>query len=195
MQEFIDRIKQDGVVLPGEVLKVDSFFNHQVDVALMEKIGETFYEKFKDKNITKIVTVESSGIPMAAFTAQKFGVPFIFAKKSASQNQDFDVYESEVYSYTRQHHYTIRISKPYLSAEDNILVLDDFLARGSALKGLLDVIEQSGASVKGIGIGVEKGFQKGGTMIRNMGYEIFSLAIIESMTDDSIVLKEDGNDV
>lgn len=189
MEALIERIKKDGVVRQDDVLKVDSFLNHQVDVELLDKIGKEFYEYFKNSGITKILTIEASGIAIAMATARYFKLPFVFAKKTDSQNLDREVYSESVFSYTRKMDYRIRISKNYLSAEDRVLILDDFLAQGNALVGLIGLVRQAGAKTAGIGVVIEKGFQNGGDMFRNMGYDIHSLVIVDSLTDGKIVFR------
>ena len=158
MEALIERIKKDGVVRQDDVLKVDSFLNHQVDVELLDKIGKEFYEYFKNSGITKILTIEASGIAIAMATARYFKLPFVFAKKTDSQNLDREVYSESVFSYTRKMDYRIRISKNYLSAEDRVLILDDFLAQGNALVGLIGLVRQAGAKTAGIGVVILKGF-------------------------------------
>ncbi len=189
MEALIERIRKDGVVRPDGVLKVDSFLNHQVDIELLDKIGREFYEHFKNSGITKILTIEASGIAIAMATARYFKLPFVFAKKTDSQNLDRQVYSESVFSYTRKMDYRIRVSKSYLSAEDRVLILDDFLAQGNALVGLTGLVRQAGAKTAGIGVVIEKGFQNGGAMFRNMGYDIHSLVIIDSLTDGKIVFR------
>lgn len=176
-----ERIIKDGVVREGNVLKVDSFLNHQIDIALLEKMGEEFKKRFAGKEITKILTIEASGIGIACIVARYFGVPVLFAKKTQSLNVDGDKYSTQVYSYTHQHMNNVFVSKKYISPEDKILIIDDFLANGAALLGLTEIVRQAGAQVQGIGIAVEKGFQDGGKIIREKGFQLESLAIIESM--------------
>ena len=175
------RILKDGIVKEGNVLRVDSFLNHQLDVLLLEEMGKEFYKRFKSEKITKVLTVEASGIAIACFVAAKFKVPVVFAKKSKSINLSDDVYSAEVESFTHKTKNTVVITKKYISDKDNVLVIDDFLANGAALQGLISIINQAGASVAGIGIAIEKGFQPGGQFIRNMGYHLESLAIVDSM--------------
>ena len=175
------RIAKDGVVKEGNVLKVDSFLNHQMDIALMNEIGKEFYARFKDLPINKILTIEASGIAIAYAVAQQFGVPLLFAKKSKSINIAGDIYTAEVESFTHKNRNTIVVSKQFLSSEDHVLIIDDFLANGCALQGLISIVDQAGGTVEGIGIAVEKGFQMGGQIIRNLGYRLESLAIVESM--------------
>ncbi len=179
------RILKDGVVKPGNVLKVDSFLNHQMDYELIDEIGKEFYRRFKDKNITKILTIEASGIAIAYAVARCFKVPMVFAKKSKSINIDGDVYLAEVESFTHKTKNNVIVSKKFISKEDHILIIDDFLANGCALQGLISITESAGATVEGLGIVIEKGFQYGGTAIRNLGYKLESLAIIESMDPDN----------
>ena len=176
-----ERILKDGTVKEGNVLKVDSFLNHQIDVSLLDRIGEEFYNRFKDRNITKILTIESSGIGIACFVAKYFNVPVLFAKKSKSVNIDGDMYVAEVESFTHKCRNQVIVSRRFINEGDGILIIDDFLANGCALQGLISITENAGASVEGIGIVIEKGFQIGGTVIRNLGYRIESLAIVESM--------------
>ena len=176
-----ERILKDGTVKESNVLKVDSFLNHQIDVSLLDRIGEEFYNRFKDRNITKILTIESSGIGIACFVAKYFNVPVLFAKKSKSVNIDGDMYVAEVESFTHKCRNQVIVSKRFINEGDGILIIDDFLANGCALQGLISITENAGASVEGIGIVIEKGFQIGGTVIRNLGYRLESLAIVESM--------------
>ena len=176
-----ERILKDGVVKPGNVLKVDSFLNHQMDVSLMEEIGREFHRRFRDKKITKVLTIEASGIGMACFVAREFGVPMVFAKKSKSINIDGDMYVAEVESFTHKNRNQVIVSKKFLSADDRLLIIDDFLANGCALQGLISIAESAGASVEGLGIVIEKGFQIGGRVIRNLGYHLESLAIVDAM--------------
>ena len=177
------RIAKDGIVKAGNVLKVDSFLNHQMDANLLDQIGQEFFERFKDKQITKILTIEASGIAIAYAAAKYFGVPFVFAKKSQSINIDGSVFTAEVESFTHKNKNTIIVSKKFLSPGDRVLIVDDFLANGCALQGLISITESAGADVAGIGIAIEKGFQVGGKVIRNLGYHLESLAIVESMDD------------
>ena len=175
------RIVKDGIVRENNVLKVDSFLNHQMDVQLIDRIGEEFHRRFKDKEITKILTIEASGIAIAYAVARCFGVPMVFAKKAKSVNIDGDMYTAEVESFTHKNKNQVIVSKKFLSADDKILIVDDFLANGCALQGLISIAESAGASVEGICIVIEKGFQFGGRSIRNLGYQLESLAIVESM--------------
>ncbi len=176
-----ERIVKDGIVKPGNVLKVDSFLNHQMDIALMEEIGREFKRRFADKKVTKVLTIEASGIGIACFVAKEFGVPMVFAKKSKSINIDGDMYVAEVESFTHKNKNQVIVSKKFLDAQDHVLIIDDFLANGCALQGLISIAESAGATVEGLGIVIEKGFQVGGRVIRNLGYDLESLAIVESM--------------
>ena len=175
------RILKDGLVKEGNVLKVDSFLNHQMDVDLMEQIGEEFHRRFGDKKITKVLTIEASGIAIAYAVARQFGVPMLFAKKSKSVNLDGEMYSADVVSFTHKNQNKVIVSKKFLSSDDHVLIVDDFLANGCALQGLISIVDQAGGTVEGIGIAVEKGFQIGGQVIRNLGYQLESLAIVESM--------------
>ena len=175
------RIMKDGIVKPGNVLKVDSFLNHQMDISLMEEIGREFKRRFADKKVTKVLTIEASGIGIAAFVAKEFGVPMVFAKKSKSINIDGDMYVAEVESFTHKNKNQVIVSKKFLGAEDHLLIIDDFLANGCALQGMISIAESAGASVEGLGIVIEKGFQIGGRVIRNLGYHLESLAIVDAM--------------
>ena len=176
-----ERIVKDGIVKSGNVLKVDSFLNHQMDIALMEEIGREFKRRFAGKNITKVLTIEASGIGIAAFVAKEFGVPMVFAKKSKSINIDGDMFVAEVESFTHKNKNQVIVSKRFLNAEDHVLIIDDFLANGCALQGLIQIANGAGATVEGLGIVIEKGFQTGGQIIRNLGYHLESLAIVDAM--------------
>ena len=175
------RITKDCIVKPGNVFKVDSFLNHQMDIALMEQIGEEFKHRFSHKPITKVLTIEASGIAIAYPVAKAFGVPLVFAKKSKSINIDGDMYVAEVESFTHKNKNQVIVSRKFLSPEDHVLIIDDFLANGCALQGLISITESAGATVEGLGIAIEKGFQFGGRVIRNMGYHLESLAIVDAM--------------
>ena len=176
-----ERIMKDGIVKPDNVLKVDSFLNHQMDIALIEEIGREFKHRFADKSITKILTIEASGIGIAAFVAKEFGVPMVFAKKSKSLNIDGDMYTAEVESFTHKNTNRIIVSKKFIHNGEHVLIIDDFLANGCALKGLIEIVESAGATVDGCGIVIEKGFQQGGQFIREQGYHLESLAIVDGM--------------
>ncbi len=176
-----ERILKDGIVKEGNVLKVDSFLNHQMDIALFEEMGKEWEKRFAGKTINKIVTIEASGIGIACIAAQHFKVPVVFAKKHQSVNIDGDMYVAEVESFTHKCKNQVIVSKKFLGPEDHVLIIDDFLANGCALQGLISIVNQAGGQVEGIGIAVEKGFQTGGQIIRNLGYQLESLAIVESM--------------
>ena len=176
-----ERIVKDGKVKPGNVLKVDSFLNHQMDISLMEEIGREFHRRFENKTVTKVLTIEASGIGIACFVAKEFGVPMVFAKKSHSINIDSEVYVAEVESFTHKNKNNVIVSKQFLDSDDHILIIDDFLANGCALQGLIAIAKSAGANVEGIGIVIEKGFQIGGQVIRNLGVQLESLAIIDAM--------------
>lgn len=176
-----ERIRKDGSVKVGNVLKVDGFLNHQIDVKLINRMGEEWRRLFRDEKIDKILTIEASGIAIAVITAQYFDVPVVFAKKAQSVNIDGDVYSTKVQSYTHNRIYDVILSKKFLHEGENILIIDDFLANGCALEGLIDLIDQAKANLVGVGIAIEKGFQKGGRELREKGIRIESLAIVESM--------------
>lgn len=177
-----ERIVKDGIIKEGNVLKVDSFLNHQMDIKLFSQMGAEFRRRFEGKKIDKIVTIEASGIGIATVVAADFDAcPVVFAKKSKSINIEGDVYTAEVESFTHKNKNTIIVSKKYINEGEHILIIDDFLANGCALQGLIQIVNQAGATVEGIGIAIEKGFQPGGKMIRNMGYQLESLAIVDSM--------------
>ena len=191
MKLLEDRILRDGQLLPGNVLKVDSFLNHQIDVAFVCKLGQEFERLFHDAGVTKILTIEASGIGIACLTAQYFGVPVVFAKKSKTTNIFGDVYTATVESYTHGTTSQIIVSSRFLQPEDRVLIIDDFLANGQALKGLIQVVEDAGATVVGAGIAIEKSFQPGGDLIRSRGIRVESLARIASMDDTSIEFVRD----
>lgn len=184
-----ERIIKDGIVKPGNVLKVDSFLNHQMDIELMDKMGEEFKRRFADKKVTKILTIEASGIAIACSVARCFNVPLVFAKKSKSVNIEGDMYIAEVESFTHKNKNQVIVSKKFLNADDHILIIDDFLANGCALQGLISITEASGAKVEGLGIAIEKGFQIGGQVIRNLGYHLESLAIVDEMNAETGEIK------
>lgn len=183
MKLLEERIRKDGTVKAGNVLKVDSFLNHQMDIDLFNEMGKEWARLFADRKITKILTVEASGIGIACVAAQHFHVPVVFAKKSQSVNIDGEVYSTKIESFMHKRVYDVIVSKKFLHPEDHILIIDDFLANGCALEGLIDIVNKAGASVEGVGIAVEKGFQKGGDLIRSKGIRVESLAIVESMDD------------
>lgn len=194
MKLLEDMIREKGIVKPGNVLKVDSFLNHQMDIKLFNEMGKEFKRIFKDKPINKILTIEASGIGIACVAAQYFDVPVVFAKKAQSINIDGDVYSTQITSFTHKREYQVIVSRKYLSPEDHVLIIDDFLANGCALQGLIDIVDTAGATVEGIGIAVEKGFQDGGALIRSRKYNLHSLAIVESMNAETgeIVFREDN---
>ncbi|MDD6815340.1 MAG: xanthine phosphoribosyltransferase [Firmicutes bacterium] len=176
-----ERIQKDGIVREGNVLKVDSFLNHQMDIGLFDQMGAEWKVRFADRPINKILTIEASGIGIACIAARHFGVPVVFAKKSKSINIAGDVYVAEVESFTHKNVNQVIVSKDFLGPEDHVLIIDDFLANGCALQGLISIVQQAGGTVEGIGIAVEKGFQNGGKIIRNLGYQLESLAIVDAM--------------
>lgn len=180
-----ERIVKDGIVREGNVLKVDSFLNHQMDIDLINEMGREWKRRFADKNINKILTIEASGIGIACIVAQHFGVPVVFAKKSKSINIAGDVYIAEVESFTHKNTNQVIVSKSFLNENDRVLLIDDFLANGCALQGLISIVHEAGASVEGIGIAIEKGFQTGGRIIRNLGYDLESLAIVDGMNHET----------
>lgn len=190
MQLLKERILKDGTVKPGNVLKVDSFLNHQMDIQLINEIGKEFKRRFADHPITKILTIEASGIGIACIVAQYFHVPVVFAKKSQSVNLDGEIYATKVESFTHKKVYDVILSKKFLSPQDHVLLIDDFMANGCAMLGLIDIVKKSGATIEGAGIVIEKGFQQGGEIIRNMGIHVESLAIIDSMTDDAVFFRD-----
>lgn len=184
-----ERIIKDGIVKEGNVLKVDSFLNHQMDIDLFNEMGKEWKKRFEGKNINKILTIEASGIGIACVVAQHFNVPVVFAKKSKSINLEGEMYVAEVESFTHKCRNQVIVSKKFLNEDDRVLIIDDFLANGCALQGLIQIVQSSGATVEGIGIAVEKGFQSGGRIIRNLGYQLESLAIVESMDAETGTIK------
>ena len=185
MKALEDRILQDGVVKDGQVLKVDSFINHQMDVQLFKQMAQQWKSDFADAPINKIMTIEASGIGIAAIVAAEFGLPAVFAKKSQSINLDGSVYTTKIHSFTHQRDYDVIVSKKYIGPGDHVLIVDDFLANGCAVNGLIELCEAAGATVEGVGIAVEKGFQPGGAELRGRGYRVDSLAIVESMNAET----------
>ena len=181
MKLLEDRIRQDGNVKPGNVLKVDSFLNHQMDVGLFNEMGKEFRRLFPDERINKILTIEASGICVACIAAQYFHVPVVFAKKSQSINLDGEQYATRIESFTHKRVYDVIVAKKYLGKDDHVLIIDDFLANGCAAAGLIDLVHSAGATVEGVGIAIEKGFQEGGALLRSKGVRVESLAIVESM--------------
>ncbi len=180
-----ERILKDSLVKEGNVLKVDSFLNHQMDIALMDQMGQEFKRRFAEKTITKVLTIEASGIAIACSVAREFGVPVVFAKKSKSVNIDGEMYVAEVESFTHKNVNKVIVSKKFLNKGDHVLIVDDFLANGCALQGLISITEAAGATVEGLGIAIEKGFQIGGRVIRNLGYHLESLAIVDAMDSEN----------
>lgn len=176
-----ERIVKDGIVKEGNVLKVDSFLNHQMEIELFDQMGAEFKKRFADRPINKILTIEASGIGIACVVAQHFGVPVVFAKKTKSINIEGEMYTAEVESFTHKCKNQVIVAKKFLSEDDHVLIIDDFLANGCALQGLIQIVKAAGGTVEGIGIAIEKGFQSGGTVIRNLGYHLESLAIVEGM--------------
>lgn len=185
MKLLEERIRKDGTVKAGNVLKVDSFLNHQMDIDLFNEMGKEWARLFTGCPINKILTVEASGIGIACVAAQHFHVPVVFAKKTQSLNIDGEVYSTKIESFTHKRVYDVIVSRKFLHPDDHILIIDDFLANGCALEGLIDIVNKAGATVEGIGIAVEKGFQKGGDLIRSKGIRVESLAIVESMDDQT----------
>ncbi|OZG49982.1 xanthine phosphoribosyltransferase [Bombiscardovia coagulans] len=186
MKELEDRIRRDGTIKPGNVLKVDAFLNHQCDVALFDAMGAHWAQLFAGRQIDKILTIEASGIGIACVAARHFGnVPVVFAKKTQSINLDGDQYVSSIYSFTKQREYPVIVAKRFLQAGEHVLLIDDFLAKGNALHGLIDICKHAGVIVEGIGIAIEKGFQEGGSKLRKEGYDVKSLAIVEKMDADT----------
>lgn len=191
MQLLEERIRKDGIVKPGNILKVDSFLNHQMDIPFINELGKEFKRRFADAPITKILTIEASGIGIACLVAQHFNVPVVFAKKAQSLNLDGEMYCTKVQSFTHKRVYDVILSKKFLSAKDHVLIIDDFLANGCALQGLMEIVKESGAVLEGAGIVIEKGFQNGGDFLREQGIRVESLAIVDSMTDDSVSFRKD----
>ena len=185
MKILEDRIRKDGIVKPGNVLKVDSFLNHRMDVGLFREMGKEWKRLFADCPINKILTIEASGIGIACIVAEQFDVPVVFAKKSQSINLDGEMYSTKIESFTHKKTYDVIVSKKFLSADDHVLVIDDFLANGCAINGLIELIDEAGATLEGVGIAIEKGFQQGGKVIRDKGIRLESLGIVESMNDET----------
>lgn len=191
MQLLEERIRKDGIVKPGNILKVDSFLNHQMDIPFINELGKEFKRRFADAPITKILTIEASGIGIACLVAQHFDVPVVFAKKAQSLNLDGEMYCTKVQSFTHKRVYDVILSKKFLNADDHVLIIDDFLANGCALQGLMEIVKESGAVLEGAGIVIEKGFQNGGDSLREQGIRVESLAIVDSMTDNSLSFRKD----
>lgn len=189
MQLLKDRIRKEGKVLPGNIIKVDGFLNHRVDTALMRAIAKEFAARFDTTGITAVLTVEASGIPLGTITAEELGVPLVFAKKAKSDNIEGGLFKSEIYSYTYKKKMTLLVSGQWLGPRDRVLIVDDFLANGEALRGLVEIVEQAGAEMIGMGVAVEKGFQQGGDKLRQRGVNLQSLAIIESADENGITFR------
>ncbi|MGF7056596.1 xanthine phosphoribosyltransferase [Brassicibacter mesophilus] len=189
MELLKNKIMTEGRIEHPDILKVDSFLNHQLDISFLNDLGKEFKKRFEDKRITKILTIEASGIAIASIAAQYFDVSVVFAKKVESKNLDKETYESDVYSFTKAKTYKIKVSKRYITSDDHILILDDFLANGRAVLGLIDIVNQADAKLEGVGIVIEKGFQEGGEILRNQGINLESLVIIDSFDDGKIVFK------
>ena len=185
MKLLEERIRKDGIVKPGNVLKVDSYLNHQMDIELLSEMGKEFKRLYEGCPINKILTIEASGIGVACIAAQYFHVPVVFAKKTQSINLDGDVYSTKIQSFTHRRIYDVIVSKKFLSPEDHVLIIDDFLANGCALEGLINIVKSSGATIEGVGIAIEKGFQKGGDLIRGKGIRVESLAIVDGMNAET----------
>lgn len=191
MEALKDRIRREGRVLPGNVIKVDGFLNHRVDARFLGELADEFARVFDVSQVTKILTAEASGIPLATVCSYKYGIPMIFAKKAKSDNIEGGLYQSEIVSYTYQKKVTLLVSREWITPEDRVLIVDDFMARGQAMGGLLDIVRQSGAQLVGIGVAVEKGFQYGGDRLRQEGYPLKSLAIIEQADENGFVFREE----
>ena len=191
MQQLKKRILREGRVLPGNIVKVDGFLNHRVDTALMGDIADEFARYFDTNNITMVLTAEASGIALATVCAQKYGVPMVFAKKAKSDNIEGGLYQSDIFSYTYKKKVTLIVAQEWLGPDDKVLIIDDFMAKGYAMRGLIDIVQKAGAQLMGIGIAVEKGFQDGGDSLRREGYDVHSLAIIDAVDGGKIVFRED----
>ena len=191
MELLKERIRGEGKVLPGNIIKVDGFLNHRVDTALMSQLADEFAKYFDVNNITMVLTAEASGIALATVCAQKYGVPMVFAKKAKSDNIEGGLYQSEIFSYTYKKKVTLIVAQEWLGPNDRVLIIDDFMAKGYAMQGLIDIVKAAGAELVGIGVAVEKGFQRGGDALREKGYPIHSLAVIEEATPDHITFRED----
>ena len=192
MQLLQDRIRREGRVLPGNIVKVDGFLNHRVDTRLLENIADEFAKYFDTSKITVVLTAEASGIALATICAQKYGVPMLFAKKAKSDNIEGGLYQSDIFSYTYKKKVTLLVSQDWIHADDRVLIIDDFMAKGYAMRGLIDIVNKAGATLAGIGVAVEKGFQDGGDSLRREGYPIHSLAIIDETDEHHIRFREDN---
>lgn len=191
MEALKQRIRQEGKILPGNIVKVDSFLNHQVDSRFLGELAEEFSRRFDISRVTKILTAEASGIPLAAVCAYCYGIPMVFSKKAKSDNIEGGLYRSEVFSYTYKKKVTLICSQDRITAQDRVLIVDDFMANGEAMRGLIDIVRQSGAELVGIGVAVEKGFQRGGDKLRQEGYPLQSLAIIDSADENGFVFRDE----
>ena len=191
MRQFQDRIRAEGRVLHGNIIKVDGFLNHRVDTALMRDMAKEFKSRFDLSGLTAVLTVEASGIALATICAEEFGVPLVFAKKAKSDNIEGGLYRSDIYSYTYKKKVTLIVASQWLGPNDKVLIIDDFLANGEALRGLVEIVQESGAELLGIGVAIEKGFQSGGKMIRERGIHLESLAIIEGADENGITFREE----
>lgn len=192
MEKLKERIRTEGRVLPGNIIKVDGFLNHRVDTALMGELADEFAKYFDVKNITMVLTAEASGIALATVCAERYGVPMVFAKKAKSDNIEGGLYQSDIYSYTYKKKVTLLVSKEWLSSDDKVLIIDDFMANGEAMRGLCDIVTAAGATLMGIGCAVEKGFQGGGDRLRGMGLNYHALAVIEKADENGIIFREEG---
>ena len=192
MQELKDRIVKEGKVLHGNIIKVDGFLNHRIDTELMDHIAEEFGKHFNMDEVTMILTAEASGIALATICANKYGVPMVFAKKAKSDNIEGGLYQSDIFSYTYKKKVTLLVSQDWIHADDRVLIIDDFMAKGYAMRGLIDIVNKAGATLAGIGVAVEKGFQDGGDSLRREGYPIHSLAIIDEADEHHIRFREDN---
>ena len=190
MKLLEERIQKEGKILPGNIVKVDGFLNHRVDVKLMREMAKEFGRLFDLEGLTAVLTIEASGIALAAICAEEFGVPMVFAKKAKSDNIEGGLYKSQIYSYTYKKEVTLIMSQQWLTSSDKVLIIDDFLANGEALRGLVDIVSQSGAELIGIGVAIEKGFQPGGQKLRDAGYDLHSLAIIDAANEDGFVFRK-----
>ena len=191
MQELKERILREGRVLPGGIIKVDGFLNHRVDTALMGRIADEFARLFDVGDITMVLTAEASGIALATVCAERYGVPMVFAKKAKSDNIEGGLYQSDIFSYTYKKKVTLLVAQDWIGPDDKVLIIDDFMANGEAMRGLIDIVGKAGAELAGIGVAVEKGFQHGGDRLREAGYDLRSLAIIDSTEDGKITFREE----
>lgn len=192
METLKQRIRAEGKVLPGQIIKVDSFLNHRVDTALLREMAREFRHRFPQEDITLILTAEASGIALATVCAEEFGVPMVFAKKAKSDNIEGGLYQSDIFSYTYKKKVTLLVSREWLASRDKVLVVDDFLANGEALRGLCDIVRESGASLVGVGVAIEKGFQQGGDRIRSAGIDLHSLVIIDQADENGFVFRDEA---